>query len=85
MRQPKRRQFDDILRQLFGLELRIHVDGHISSTSQPRISLQHSSLTMHVAAVALTPLTTHVPQTQAELVSSPVRGQEQEQPGVVPS
>ena len=38
----------------------------------------------HVAAVALTPLTTH-PQTQAELVRSPVRGQEQEQPGVVPS
>ena len=38
----------------------------------------------HIAAVALTPLTTH-PQTQAELVRSPVRGQEQEQPGVVPS
>ena len=33
----------------------------------------------HVAAVALTPLTTH-PQTQAELVRPPVRGQEQEQP-----
>ena len=33
----------------------------------------------HVAAVALTPLTTH-PQMQAELVRPPVRGQEQEQP-----
>ena len=38
----------------------------------------------YVAAVALTPLTTH-PHTQAESVRSPVRGQEQEQPGVVPS
>ena len=38
----------------------------------------------HVAVVALTPLTT-LPQTQAEFVRSPVRGQEQEQPGVVPS
>ena len=35
----------------------------------------------HVAAVALTPLTTH-PHTQAELERSPVRGQEQEQPDV---
>ena len=33
----------------------------------------------HVTAVAFTPLTTR-PQTQAELVRSPVRGQEQEQP-----
>ena len=39
-------------------------------------------LEFHVAAVALTPLTTH-PQTQAKLVRSPVRGQEREQPGVV--
>ena len=37
----------------------------------------------HVAAVALTPLTTH-PHTQAELERSPVRGQEQEQLDVSP-
>ena len=37
----------------------------------------------HVAAVALTPSTTH-PHTQAELERSPVRGQEQEQPDVAP-
>ena len=34
---------------------------------------------VNVAAIALTPLTTH-PQTQAGLVNPPVRGQEQEQP-----
>ena len=37
----------------------------------------------HVAAVVLTPLTTH-PHTQAELERSPVRGQEQEQSDVSP-
>ena len=35
----------------------------------------------HVAFVALTPLTM-LPHIQAELLSSPVRGQEQEQPDV---
>ena len=38
----------------------------------------------NAAAIALMPLVTH-PHTQAALVRSPVRGQEQEQPGVVPS
>ena len=48
------------------------------------VRIEIASNNNHVAAVALTPLTTH-PHVLVELVRSPVRGQEQEQPGVVPS